>query len=252
MGLLRIVKVQGEFLRRGRWGGALRGFQAMGERMLARLPAAPRVACNLCGWRGARFLSAYYFDRFRRGVFCPACGSMERHRTLKLAMEAEMRGFFASSRRSVLDVAPIDRSRDLFPTRELDYLSFDLFSPRAMVRGDLRRAPFPDGAFDFVLCCHVLEHIREEGAALREIRRLLRPGGCGVVQVPWDPALPRTEEYAAPRPEEEGHVRRYGADLPDRWRAAGLLPRFSDAALRMPEAESARLGLERDLVMFVE
>ena len=37
--------------------------------------------------------------------------------------------------------------------------------------------PFADGVFDAVLNCGVLEHVDDEGAALAEIRRVLRPGG---------------------------------------------------------------------------
>jgi 2-polyprenyl-3-methyl-5-hydroxy-6-metoxy-1,4-benzoquinol methylase len=37
--------------------------------------------------------------------------------------------------------------------------------------------PFPDGAFDAVLNCGVLEHVEDETRALAELRRVLRPGG---------------------------------------------------------------------------
>lgn len=37
--------------------------------------------------------------------------------------------------------------------------------------------PFGDGAFDGALNCGVLEHVDDEGAALAELRRVLRPGG---------------------------------------------------------------------------
>ncbi len=37
--------------------------------------------------------------------------------------------------------------------------------------------PFPDGAFDGVLNCGVLEHVGDEQAALAELRRVLRPDG---------------------------------------------------------------------------
>jgi len=54
---------------------------------------------------------------------------------------------------------------------------------------DVQRADFPDsglesGAYDVVSLNHVLEHIPDPMAALREIRRLLAPGGCAMVAVP--------------------------------------------------------------------
>ena len=56
------------------------------------------------------------------------------------------------------------------------------------VRGDATRMPFPDGAFDQVIAAEVLEHIPDDWQALREIARVLRPGGQLAVTVPaWLP-----------------------------------------------------------------
>jgi SAM-dependent methyltransferase len=252
-GLARIAGVSARYLREGRLGAALRGVAVLAERGLSRLgPALGRGReCCLCGWRGPFFLSVYYYDGYRRGVFCPRCGSMERHRTLKLFLERELAPWFKERRRRVLDVAPIDRARDLFAFADPAYVSFDLCSPRAAVRGDLCRSPFRTGAFDFVLCYHVLEHIAAERAALGEILRVLAPGGLALLQVPWDPAAAATVEYDAPRESEEGHVRRYGNDVAERWAAAGFDVLFSDMARRLDDGTARRLGLERDVVMLV-
>ncbi|GHF72896.1 methyltransferase type 11 [Kitasatospora xanthocidica] len=43
--------------------------------------------------------------------------------------------------------------------------------------GDLHRLPFPDGAFDHVFLCFVLEHLPDPAAGLAALRRVLRPGG---------------------------------------------------------------------------
>jgi len=45
------------------------------------------------------------------------------------------------------------------------------------VRADARRLPFADGAFDRVIASEVLEHIPDDGPALAELARVLRPGG---------------------------------------------------------------------------
>jgi SAM-dependent methyltransferase len=42
---------------------------------------------------------------------------------------------------------------------------------------DLFNLPFPEGSFDHVFICFVLEHLAEPGEALRLLRRALRPGG---------------------------------------------------------------------------
>jgi SAM-dependent methyltransferase len=53
-----------------------------------------------------------------------------------------------------------------------------------VVQGSITEAPFPDDRFDFAVCLDVLEHIDDEVHALRELRRVMRPGGTLLVTVP--------------------------------------------------------------------
>ena len=48
----------------------------------------------------------------------------------------------------------------------------------------LESLPYPDGSFSIVICNQVLEHIPDESAALRELRRVLSDGGLLIVGVP--------------------------------------------------------------------
>jgi SAM-dependent methyltransferase len=45
--------------------------------------------------------------------------------------------------------------------------------------------PFPDASFDAVLCTEVLEHIPDPTETLREIHRVLKPGGRLLLTIPW-------------------------------------------------------------------
>lgn len=80
----------------------------------------------------------------------------------------------------------------------------------AALRGDALLLPFADRAFDRIIVSEVLEHIPNDGAAMREIRRVLAPGGIVAVTVPrfWPERVcwALSDEYHA---NEGGHVRIY-------------------------------------------
>jgi ubiquinone/menaquinone biosynthesis C-methylase UbiE len=50
---------------------------------------------------------------------------------------------------------------------------------------DISSIPAPDASFDAVLCTEVLEHVPDPLAAIRELARLVRPGGSIVLTVPF-------------------------------------------------------------------
>lgn len=78
------------------------------------------------------------------------------------------------------------------------------------VQGDALALPFVDGTFDRVICSEVLEHIPDDVAAMRELARVLRPGGTMAVTVPrFGPELVNwalSDEY---HNVPGGHVRIY-------------------------------------------
>jgi len=69
--------------------------------------------------------------------------------------------------------------------------------------GDATKIPFRDGRFDAVSCIDVLEHVPQDEKVLREISRVLQPGGKFVFSVPLNQGLyGKSDEYL-------GHMRRY-------------------------------------------
>jgi ubiquinone/menaquinone biosynthesis C-methylase UbiE len=53
-----------------------------------------------------------------------------------------------------------------------------------IAQASLDRLPFPDGHFDGAVCADVLYHLEDDTAALRELRRVLRPGAVLAVNAP--------------------------------------------------------------------
>ena len=56
--------------------------------------------------------------------------------------------------------------------------------PGNVVRGDITRLPFGPEQADLVLATDVIEHLDDDRAAIREIARVLKPGGAVLVAVP--------------------------------------------------------------------
>ena len=78
---------------------------------------------------------------------------------------------------------------------------------------DITCMPFKDGEFDVVICSEVLEHIPEDSKAIRELIRILKPGGNLIVSVPraWPEKICwwLSEEYHTVK---NGHIRIYDVD----------------------------------------
>lgn len=58
------------------------------------------------------------------------------------------------------------------------------FANLNFVQAVVEEIPFPDNFFDKVICGEVLEHVVDKDVALRELLRVLKPGGALVVTVP--------------------------------------------------------------------
>jgi SAM-dependent methyltransferase len=71
----------------------------------------------------------------------------------------------------------------------------------------LERLPFTGSRFELAVCLDVLEHVKDDAAALRELDRVICSGGALVVTVPAYPSLMGEHDQAA------GHVRRYSRSL---------------------------------------
>jgi len=125
----------------------------------------------------------------------------------------------------LLHVAPEARMADILKAKtNIDYLTADICSKDVMLEMDITDISFPDNSFDAIICNHVLEHIIDDGKAISELYRILKPGGWAILQVPISLTLKKTyEDFSITTTEnrEEAfgqgdHVRIYAEDYQDR------------------------------------
>jgi hypothetical protein len=217
--------------------------------------AAP--AARLLGVAGTAANPRLYGGAAR--LSCPVCLEPERTRFLldRLAVEGllpplppgEGRGEGLSARRVLVcsgGAALLGR------LAHLDVTSANL-RPTLLADTpcDLRAAPFADGAFDHAICAYVLSYIDDDAAALRELFRILAPGGVAWIVVPQDLALAATEEgFDLPpraRAEKFGnacHMRLYGIDFDHVLARAGFAVETLVPHELHDAATMARIGLQ--------
>lgn len=175
--------------------------------------AQPRLTCPLCNYRGT-FKNVNPSTGYRKYSRCPKCGSAERHRLQKLVLEKIFEEFNLPKNK-VLHFAPESFFVSYFQNKFQEYISSDLEREDVMVKADMTALPFSDDEFDFIFASHVLEHIKDDFKALKEIKRVLKPKGIAVLPVPV--VSEQTLEYPEPNPHETYHVRAPGQDYFDRY-----------------------------------
>jgi SAM-dependent methyltransferase len=194
------------------------------RRILPLVFAGSGVGCPCCGGTFRRFV----MRRGRSDELCPACLSLGRHRLFWLFLEQRLP---EQGELTILHFAPEEGIEERLGTwPETRYVTADV-DPNsiAAMTFDITAIPFPDRSFDLVICNHVLEHVSDDRAAIRELYRVLKPGAALYSMHPVDTRLARTLEDPAATPDQRlelfwqcDHVRRYGRDFPDRLAEAGF------------------------------
>ena len=125
------------------------------------------------------------------------------------------------------------------------------------VKADLLDLPFQDEEFDVVFCNHVLEHIIEDKKAMKELYRVLKPGGWGILQVPLKRANSETyEDFSITDPKERqihfgqyDHVRWYAMDYFTRLESVGFEVEILEYSKTFSKKEQMRYGLSENEIL---
>ncbi len=108
----------------------------------------------------------------------------------------------------------------------------------ATVNGAAERLPFADGEFDFVFSRYSAHRWSDLGLALREVRRVLKPGGVAAFVDVLSPGSPLLDTYLQTVEvlRDTSHVRDYSA--------AEWMRQLSEAGLHVRNSSRQRLRLE--------
>ncbi len=200
----------------------------------------------------SKFLS-YGYKTVRKNALCPGTLSLERHRLLWLYLDKETD--FLNLNLKVLHVAPEQVFYKKFKKlKNWEYLTFDLNSPIADIKGDLTSTNFKDESFDLIICNHVLEHIEDDKLALNEIYRILKYNGISILQVPMNVKRKNTFEDSSIKSKNQrekyfgqyDHVREYGLDFKDRVEEAGFEVEMINYSTKISQDLVIKYGLMKD------
>jgi SAM-dependent methyltransferase len=225
-------------------------------------------ACAVCGRRVRAFrpLPEYYFRHLQEAGWpygidqaetcnakqytCPYCGAPDRDRLTALYLESRLRTVTGPI--TVIDFAPSQPLtafiHQLAKTCKLAirYRTADLSGVGVDDRVDITDMPaYATDSVDLFICCHVLEHVSDDRKAMRELVRILRPGGRGIILVPIVVDLKEIDEDPAitdPRERwrrfgQDDHVRLYAKD--------GFVSRLNEAGFMIHQLGLDYFGADR-------
>jgi len=142
---------------------------------------------------------------------------------------------------------------------KIRYISGDLNSLVADRKIDITNINFENDYFDFIICNHVLEHIADDQKAMRELFRVLRPGGEAILQVPISKYNKKTfEDFSIILPEErekyfgqKDHVRIYGKDYKNRLERIGFKVELYDIKNDLNIQDIKKFGLNEEEILYI-
>ena len=200
---------------------------------------------------------------------CPKCGASDRERLYALFIRKRFpkRGLTDSGQVfRILDFAPAkplaDFLREWFQSgvQPSEYRSADLLMEGVDDRVDVMDlGVYPDCSWDLILCSHLLEHVPDDRRAMRELFRILRPGGSAILMVPICLSATRVDEDPSITGEGE-RWRRFGqGDHVRLYSREGFLKRLREAGFGVeewkessfPKRKFEQYGLSRSSVLYV-
>ena len=158
---------------------------------------------------------------------CPICGSSDRLRYEYGILKKHTDIFKKKSH--ILHFAAEKQFIDLLENNGNHYITADITPGRADVFADITNLQFEDESFDWVICNHIIEHVKSEAKAFSEIKRCLKTNGTLVLTVPicWNESTYEGDNITSEIKKKKyygqsDHERLYGYDIVERITKYGL------------------------------
>lgn len=206
------------------------------------------VLCPCCGKRFGGFMDfpasgGCNYERYihtYKNTVCPYCFSMPRHRIVCYYLDKNRQSV---PKDRILMLGAEFSIKKWFDMNGSRYLTADLFDRGADIKADIQDMPFPGDRWEIIICNHVLEHVPDYKAALKELKRVLNSRGFLEITVPADRGLETVYEDAGIVKQEDrikyfgqyDHVRIFGSDFEGILRESGFLVEIIDGCKIPPE-----------------
>ena len=209
--------------------------------------------CPICGLHFRKFLP------YGKGenIACPKDDSVVRHRLIWLFLKFKTN--FFSENLKVLHISPsYSLQRNFNKLNSLIYITIDLNSPLTMFKMDITDLKFKNDFFDVIICSHVLEHVKNDRQAIKELFRVLKPEGWTLILCPINFELKETYEnfnIIDPNKREiifgqKDHVRIYGFDFIDRLESSGFIVNVDNYVMSFGSKVNNKYRLQRNEKIF--
>jgi SAM-dependent methyltransferase len=190
-------------------GRSIRRARIVRDTIIRPFLPSPPYRCNVCGRAVRKFLPlpSFYSENLRKAgsplisteaetcnvdnYSCPYCCASDRDRLMSLNVQGMLNREEIHDNDTIVDFAPSAplsayiRSVTSSTNKRINYRTADLYASNVDDRVDICDMPtYSSNSIALFLCSHVLEHVPDDRKAMRELFRILAPGGCGMLLVP--------------------------------------------------------------------
>ncbi|HMJ45971.1 MAG TPA: methyltransferase domain-containing protein [Ferruginibacter sp.] len=164
--------------------------------------------CNVCGERYEKFVPSApapenekalrenaVIAGYGENIFCPNCGSNARERLVIAIISDDI----SIKNKRILHLSP-EKNIFNFIKKEALVITSDLEPgfyrdvDQGIQSHNITHLGFENDYFDIIIGNHILEHIPDDALAMRELFRVLKPGGQAILQVPYSTKIVSTLE----------------------------------------------------------